>query len=201
MPGVVSAQGGGTARFFNKVKPRCDYAKLLLSAQATKFAVRNEMQNVCESDLAIIFYSGHGGQQKGSKNETDGKDEFLGLYDGPMLDNEVWSIVSQAQGRVFMIFDCCHSETMFRAIPDLLPRRNEPLDLLCWSSCGESEVGYSTQFGGFFTNAILKNIKAGYTYDKAWKQIVKNNTLSRYETSHATILKSPSDFSDKKIFS
>lgn len=200
--GSCPGTGIGATKFFNKVKPRCNYAKLLLSSQATMFAVRNELQNVCESNLAIIFYSGHGGQKKGSQNETDGKDEFLGLYDGPIMDNEIWNIVSQAKGRVFMIFDCCHSETMFRGIPDLLPRRNEPLDLLCWASCGEGEVGYSIPTrGGLFTTAILKNIKAGNTYDQAWKQIIKNKMLAKYETSRAIILKAHSDFDDTKIFS
>lgn len=47
--------------------------------------------------------------------ETDGRDEFICCYDTGVIDNRIWDIVCKAKGRVFFIFDCCHSETMFRA--------------------------------------------------------------------------------------
>lgn len=100
----------------------------LNNGQATTIAVRKALKEqiakVPEDGLFIFTYSGHGGQtskKANASNETDGKDEFLCLYDGYILDDELWEIFNTCQGRVFVIFDCCHSSTMFR-----LP--SEPID-------------------------------------------------------------------------
>ena len=94
------------------------YSRLLISEEATAANVSREMAAVCsDTDLAVIFYAGHGGSQKIKYNapeELDGKDEYILLHDTYMLDDQIWNIVSKAECRVFFIFDCCHSETMFR---------------------------------------------------------------------------------------
>lgn len=191
-------------KFFKAVKPRCDYAKLLISEEATKDAVVRELQKICDSDLAIFFYNGHGGRQKGKENETDGKDEFLGLYDKQLLDNEIWNIISQAKGRIFMIFDCCYSETMFRCVtdPKMVPRAGNPVDLLCWAASPENEVSYmDVNAGGFLTKYIMYNLDCSYTYEEAWKRISKNKILASYQKSRMTYLSKNSDFLHKKLFS
>jgi len=207
--GACSGAGRGAERLFKRIKPRCTYSKLLLSSSATKDNVINEMIKVCDSDLAIITYCGHGGQQSGRTNETDGKDEFLALYDKPLVDNEVWKIVSQAKGRVFMIFDCCNAATMFcdnwRHAKDSVMIAGLPtnsIDLICWAACDDGKVSYSVPgSGGFFTNSILKNASAGYTYFDAWDKISKDEKLSKYEIAKFTILKQNTGFKGKKLFS
>ena len=207
--GSCGGAGKGTRRLFNRIKPRCKYSKLLLDSEATKDNVIREMSKVCDSDLAIITYCGHGGQQSGRTNETDGKDEFIALYDHPMLDNEVWKIVSRAKGRVFMIFDCCHSETMFcdnwRHARDFVAIAGLPtnsIDLICWASCAENQVGYSIPgAGGVFTSSILRNIDAGDTYFDAWTKISRDSRLAQYEIAKFTILRQDTGFKGKKLFS
>jgi len=204
--GIAPGTAKATKKFFKAVKPRCNYAKLLLSEEATKDVVVRELQKICDSDLAIFFYNGHGGQQKGRMNETDGKDEFLGLYDKPLLDNEIWNIISRAKGRIFMIFDCCYSETMFRCVSKsgikLIPRDSNPVDLLCWASCPESKVSYTdVNNGGLFTKFIMYNLDSSYTYGQAWNRIVKNEILKQSESVCLTYLKPHSEFLHKKLFS
>jgi len=101
------------------------YSKLLISNEATYENVVNELSEICSGDegLAILFYAGHGGSQQvklPAPDEADGKDEYIMLYDHYLLDDQIWNIVSKSKRRIFMIFDCCHSETMFRLAPDIV---------------------------------------------------------------------------------
>ena len=95
----------------------------LISEQATKSAVvsklKEGLKGTGEDGLFLFFYSGHGGQEYlGGKepNGADRMDEYLCLYDSHMLDDEIWDLVSQCRGRVFLYFDACHSATMYRAV-------------------------------------------------------------------------------------
>jgi hypothetical protein len=92
--------------------------KLLTNSQATASAVKAALSEALGHKLAILFYSGHGGRDEKDKNaafDPDMRDEYLCLYDKMMRDDEVWSILQQAKGRVVCIFDCCHSGTMYRS--------------------------------------------------------------------------------------
>lgn len=40
-------------------------------------------------------------------------EDCVNCFDQALLDNEIWTLICHARGRVFLIFDCCHSETMF----------------------------------------------------------------------------------------
>lgn len=187
LPGAAS----GARTIFSKIKPRCYYAKLLIDDEATKSRVMYEMKNVCDSDLAIIIFNCHGGQRPGKQNETDGKDEFLGLYDQPLIDNEIWNIVtSKAKGRVFFIFDSCHSETLFRNIDNLiLNERSANPDLLAWSSCSDNTVSYGNPTtGGFLIRTIAKKIRWYKTYAGLWKELSKSKQIAKYEKIKQTIL-------------
>ena len=95
----------------------------LFSEEATKAKVvsllRDGVAKTPEDGLFIFSYSGHGGQEALGGKEPDGsdsEDEYLCLYDTYMLDDEIWGIVSECKGRVFLYFDCCHSATMYRSI-------------------------------------------------------------------------------------
>lgn len=195
----------GVTRLYNKIRPRCNRAKLLLDAEANKANVVSEMSKTCDSDLAIITFCGHGGQTSGSRGETDGKNELLCLYDRGMVDDEVWDIVSRAKGRVFTIFDCCHSGTMFCFNPwsDIrIASVSGNVDLLCWSSCGDSQFSYAAGgIGGLFTACVVRNIKAGLTYSKAWDKIVNDKSFSGRGSAMSTVLSPATGFSRRKLFS
>lgn len=168
------------------------------------------MTQAVQSDLAIIFYSGHGGSQRFSDTgpeETDGKDEFLCMDDGLIRDNDIWNIICQAKGRVFLIFDCCHSETMFRSagftmdvISDaVLPLGADgPVGMICWSGCADNTYSYGSTSGGELTNAIRRHLNKDSTYASLWDAVSKDVTLKKHEIvkKHTIGL----SFEDKRIF-
>lgn len=95
----------------------------LISEKATKAAVVQKLKEglaaTPEDGLFLFFYSGHGGQEYlGGQEPTgaDHQDEYLCLYDSHLLDDEIWKLVSTCRGRVFLYFDACHSETMYRSV-------------------------------------------------------------------------------------
>jgi hypothetical protein len=71
--------------------------------------------------IFVVYYSGHGG----SKIDTDGdeydyKDETWCLYDGELIDDELYSVFNKLNETVKVIFisDSCHSGTAFKDIED-----------------------------------------------------------------------------------
>lgn len=113
------------------MKTKYGYAgETLISEKATKAAVVSKLKagisSTPEDGVFLFFYSGHGGQEALGGQEPDGadrKDEYLCLYDSHMLDDEIWAIVSQCRGRVFLYFDACHSATMYRSVDSELKAR------------------------------------------------------------------------------
>ena len=192
---------------------------LLQSEQATRSAVVSAIQSAVEktpsTGLFIFYYSGHGGREFLNSPSTaepegaDSADEYLCLYDTYLLDDEVWSLISKCKGRVFLVFDCCHSQTMFRSVvSDIMLQQGlaipleehivkscgfnlkpvaialgteDALKMLCWSGCTEEEYSYGSNSGGVMTNSLLSRWKAGITYADLWKYIV-----SDVSTIHST---------------
>lgn len=186
---------------------------LLQSENATHFAVKDAIQGAIErsgTGLFILYYSGHGGSDPFPDTgieETDGKDEYLCLYDRYMRDNEIWSMISKAKGRVLLINDCCHSRSLYRspnitltsAIP-LSATWNEegPISMQCWSGCPDDTFSYGSDSGGQFTNALLRQYKENMRYEDLWKKIEADATLRLYEKVQRTIM--GKDFSGERVF-
>lgn len=186
---------------------------LLKDAAATKANVVSAMTKAVESakdGLVIICYSGHGGSEpfyNTGKDEVDGKDEFLCLYDTYMKDNEIWNIISKSNGRVFMYYDCCHSQTMYRNVgfkvnPPLAWDHNlneqQKFSMLCWSGCPDDTYSYGASNGGQFTNALLRHFDASKSYEAIWNDIKTDKTLRAYENPQSTSL--GNGFNGKTIF-
>ena len=145
---------------------------VLTNSSATKQNVVAALNKASQSDLMIFYYSGHGG----SDRIGDVKDEYLCLYNTYMLDNDIWKVVEGAKGRVVLIFDCCHSETMFRdpgvdfsEIKDKIERSRADVRMICWSGCPDDSYSYGGADGGVLTNAIRDSYKRGRTYAEVWK--------------------------------
>lgn len=186
---------------------------ILQDANATRATVRSAIENAVAkagNGLFILYYSGHGGSDPFPDtgiDETDGRDEYLCLYDNYFRDNEVWSLISKCKGRVIFIVDACHSRTMFRdakitllkAIP-LTATWHESgvLPMQCWSGCPDDTYSYGASTGGQFTNTLLKYFKDSLTYDELWKKIENDSSLKRYEIVQRTIM--GEDFSDNLMF-
>ena len=91
--------------------------------QATREAVLNGIgdaaKNLKSGDIFFLTYSGHGGQAPDlNGEEPDGMDETWCLYDGQLIDDELYSSWGAfASGvRIFLLSDSCHSGTVSKAI-------------------------------------------------------------------------------------
>jgi hypothetical protein len=95
----------------------------LLTRRATRAAVLNGIAAIAKKlksgDMFLLSYSGHGGQAPDlNGDEPDGKDETWCLYDGQLIDDELYS-AWHAFGsgvRIFLLSDSCHSGTVSKAI-------------------------------------------------------------------------------------
>lgn len=114
-------------------------ATTLLTKDATRQAVLDKLADLAaelkSGDLLVVSYSGHGGQvvdQNG--DEADGLDETWCLYDGQLIDDEVYGAwMKFKEGvRILVFCDSCHSGTAIKmARADLenpSPERREELE-------------------------------------------------------------------------
>src|SRR5215212_10639420 len=95
---------------------------VLLTKNATRqkvlTAIRAAAKQLKSGDLLFLTYSGHGGQIPDVTGEEDDKlDETWCLYDGELIDDEVYLELSRfaAGVRVLVLSDSCHSGTVTRA--------------------------------------------------------------------------------------
>lgn len=100
--------------------------QVLLTAAATRRAVRDAITKaageLAAGDIFFISYSGHGGQvpdlngDEDGDEDGDGKDETWCLYDGQLIDDEIYALWRKfAPGvRIVVLSDSCHSGTVLR---------------------------------------------------------------------------------------
>ncbi|NIS36445.1 MAG: caspase family protein, partial [Actinobacteria bacterium] len=89
---------------------------VLTDAQATTGNIRQQMQRLAREvrsdDVFVFFYSGHGGQTGSSNDprEIDSNDEYLAVYDGQLLDDELGRLFDAMPARISLVaIDACHS--------------------------------------------------------------------------------------------
>ncbi len=94
---------------------------VLLTKKATRAALLAGMRNAAKAlkagDFFFLTYSGHGGQvPDANRDERDGKDETWCLFDGQLIDDELYFELSRfASGvRVLVLSDSCHSGSVTR---------------------------------------------------------------------------------------
>ena len=104
----------------------------LLTKAGTRSRVIKEITNAAKSlktgDIFMLTYSGHGGQLPDlNGDEADGQDETWCLYDGELLDDEIYTLLGKfASGvRILVFSDSCHSGTVLKAnfYPPAAPAR------------------------------------------------------------------------------
>lgn len=107
--------------------------KVLLTKDATRAkalaAIRAAATQLKSGDIFFLSYSGHGGQVDDVSGEEDDKlDETWCLYDGELIDDELYLELSRfAKGvRVLVLSDSCHSGTVTRAMPPPAIRGQRP---------------------------------------------------------------------------
>ena len=88
--------------------------------EAIKSAIATASEELSSGDILLLTYSGHGGfVLDKSGDEDDNLDETWCLYDGQLLDDELyylWSLFDEGV-RIFIISDSCHSGTVAKANP------------------------------------------------------------------------------------
>ena len=99
-----------------KLKPT-----VLMTRQATRArtlaAIRSAAKTLKSGDMFFLSYSGHGGQMPDvSGEEEDKKDETWCLYDGEIIDDEIYNeLTAFAKGvRIIVLSDSCHSGSVTR---------------------------------------------------------------------------------------
>lgn len=133
------------------------------------------------------------------KDESDGMDEFLCLYDGQMIDNELWTIFGQCKGRIFFVADCCHSGTIFRLpsepiegdeVEDRLPLSTPffakfenvraAVRMLVVSGCGEETVSWGDSIqGGCLTSSMKRAFNKCLNYREWWNKFKTDQALKK----------------------
>lgn len=93
--------------------------KTLLTKEATRKNVIDGITKAASAltsgDIFMLSYSGHGGQLPDlNSDEDDAQDETWCLYDGELVDDEIYSLLCKfAQGvRILVFSDSCHSGTV-----------------------------------------------------------------------------------------
>ncbi|MGC4096579.1 MAG: caspase family protein [Nitrospira sp.] len=102
---------------------------VLLTKQGTRAkmlaAMRKTAKQLKQGDLFFLTYSGHGGQVPDvTGEEIDKQDETWCLYDGQLIDDELYFELSRfaAGVRILVLSDSCHSGTVTRAVPPPIDR-------------------------------------------------------------------------------
>ena len=120
--------------------------KVLTNEQATRQGIIDGFQQyLCQAgsnDIALFYYSGHGGQQKAPEEllhlDPDNLNETLVCYDSrspggyDLADKELRYLLAklaEKEPRILVIFDCCHAGAGTRNIdPAVLGTRLAPED-------------------------------------------------------------------------
>ena len=97
---------------------------VLLTKKGTRANVLAGMRSAAKAlaagDLFFLSYSGHGGQVPDvSGDEADKQDETWCLFDGQLIDDELYFELSRFKAgvRILVLSDSCHSGTVTRAPP------------------------------------------------------------------------------------
>lgn len=105
-------------------KSRGMKSTVLLTKKGTRAqalaAMRKAAKQLKKGDLFFLTYSGHGGQVPDvTGEEADKQDETWCLYDGQLIDDELYFELSRfaAGVRILVLSDSCHSGTVTRNMP------------------------------------------------------------------------------------
>ena len=112
-------------------------ANVLLTQKATRAKLLAGMRSAAKAlkagDLFFLSYSAHGGQVPDvNGDEPDKKDETWCLYDGQLIDDELYFELSRfaAGVRILVLSDSCHSGSVTRELPPPPPPPGQRVKLM-----------------------------------------------------------------------
>lgn len=138
-----------------------DQEFLFTDAQATTVNIRQAMQTIGSrigpDDVFVFFYSGHGGQTDSSTDsrELDERDEYLFVYDGQLMDDEIGQLFDAIHARVSMVaIDACFAGGFAK---DVITRRGR-VGLFSSEEDVTSAVAGRFQAGGYLSHFLRLGI-------------------------------------------
>jgi len=131
-----------------------DEIKILTDTDATSSKLNSWLNwlinNAGSNDVSLIYYSGHGGQT------SDGKDEYLYLYDGEYLDHDFASKISKIPGYVIVILDSCHNHGFVDDVDEIQDNWvSEDIVMFTCHDEKQSNWGWNLLGHSFFSFAII----------------------------------------------
>ncbi len=112
-------------------------ATVLLTKKATRANMLAGMRSAAKAlksgDFFLLTYSGHGGQVPDTNgDEPDKQDETWCLYDGQLIDDELYFELSRFKAgvRILMLSDSCHSGSVARELAPPPPPPGQRVKLM-----------------------------------------------------------------------
>ncbi len=160
-----------------------DQEFLLTDAQATTANIRTAMQTIGSrirpDDVFVFFYSGHGGQTDSSQDrrELDSRDEYLFVYDGQLMDDELGQLFDGIQARVALVaIDACFAGGFAK---DVITRPGR-VGMFSSEEDVTSAVAGRFQAGGYLSHFLRVGIQGEADNDP------QNSILTVGELTHYT---------------
>jgi hypothetical protein len=231
--GIITYPGGGNNNLSYCLNDINLAANKLVGFQIRKFEneqvtkknfidqVRYALINSIKGDIIYIHYSGHGTYLPDRNgDETDGYDEALYLYDGPLIDDDTNNLLRETPEGVIVILslDSCFSGTATRGLargrfmyPDIvkvphLQVKRKFYDYMSWiviSACTENETAAEAEIDGVgygaFSYFAFLTLSEDITY-REWHAKIRKFLPSR-EFNQSPILEGPDELLDKLVFS
>ena len=144
-----------------------DNAYTLLNDGATgdnfRAALNSINADIGADDTLVIFYSGHGDRVPRAagpnSSDPDGLDETMELYDGPMLDDELATLLDNSNaGTILLVMDSCFSGGFSK---DIISRPGR-MGLFSSEEDVTSQVAFKFQAGGYLSVFFDEAIREGY---------------------------------------
>lgn len=164
---------------------------------------------VAPGGLIMLYFAGHGGRQADfGGDEIDDADETICLWDGPLSDDTVWSMLQRVPDgvRVWLVTDCCNSGSNFRHGPAHdyargVARwwRSEPAMLHFGAARDGTQAWSNGRTGGFFTTALAATYSPGVSYAD-WFAAAKAAVTARKATQSPVMNWTGKDFSDTEAW-
>lgn len=141
-----------------------DQRVVLTDSQATVANVRGAMQQMAArvgpNDVFLFFWSGHGGRVENVRSpdprEIDGIDEYIYLYDGRMLDDEMGTLFDGINARVSVLaLDSCFAGGFAK---DVITRPGR-VGLFSSEEDVTSAVAQQFQAGGYLSHFLQTGIE------------------------------------------
>lgn len=156
----------------------------LIDGEATNANFRSALASIGSQadadDTVVIFYSGHGSfydRADGPNNtDPDGRDESIELYDGPLLDDELATLLDDVHaGTILLVFDSCFSGGFAKDVVSAPGR----MGLFSSEEDVTSQVAFKFQAGGYLAAFFDEAIRGNYA-DQDMNNEVTAIELSQY---------------------